>query len=628
MNTLFMEIGIFNVALVLAMFFKTHADRKEYRDCLLFSRLLLATVAILTVDTIGWVIDGHPIGGQIWPTVVIDGLDLIFTTLVCWCWVQYACYIAEEENWKKKKWYRDIATLCLILQVMLVILSQIFDFYYKIDAQGVYHRSRGYVVHTFISMILLSYSSIKCVIAYRKSEESDRRKELAFVAFIILVPILGNIVQLFVYGYPTVWICMVFMVLLVYIHIQNKRTEEEREAKNRELKRALEQAEAANIAKTEFLTRMSHDMRTPMNGILGITCLMEDETDVKDLKKEIPKIRESGEYLLQLINDVLDVNKIESGKVELQPKLCEEEKVFDSIIAMVKPEMERKSISFHFEKINIQWTNMMLDAQRVKQIFVNLLTNAVKYTQKGGKIDFIMELVSEDETTIRDKFIIRDNGIGMSETFLPNAFKPFAQEGRMHENLGGTGLGLTIVKSLVELMGGTIEIKSTINQGTEFILYLNFPLAKESNGIYTENQQEENMEFPEGLKVLLCEDHPLNAEITSRLLKKKKANVVWKENGMEGIKTFEKSEPGYFDVILMDIRMPVMDGLETTRKIRALEREDAKRIPIIAMTADAYENDRMKSFEAGMSAHLAKPIEPKNMYQTIVKMIHDEKHAP
>ncbi len=239
---------------------------------------------------------------------------------------------------------------------------------------------------------------------------------------------------------------MVFMVLTVFIHTENKRVNKSREIQNRELKKALEQAQVANSAKTDFLARMSHDMRTPMNGILGLSYLMEEQTDIEQIKQEIPKLRDSGEYLLQLINDVLDVNKIESGNIKLHPKACDEKQVFDNIIDLVKPQMDLKHIEFHFEKKNIEWTYMNMDVSRVKQVFVNLLNNATKFTPEGGRVDFIMELVSQDEDMIRDKFIIRDTGIGMSKDFAPHIFEPFVQEDRITEGLGGTGLGLTIVK--------------------------------------------------------------------------------------------------------------------------------------------------------------------------------------
>lgn len=397
-----------------------------------------------------------------------------------------------------------------------------------------------------------------------------------------------------------------------------------RQKLNRKLRLALDKADAASRAKTDFLGRMSHDMRTPMNGILGLSYLMEDSAQTPELKQELIQLRESGQYLLQLINDVLDVNKVESGHIELHPRVCDEEVLFSSVIALVKPQMEEKQIDFHFEMRNIEWTYMLLDEQRVKQIFVNLLSNAVKFTPSGGRIDFIMELVSEDAHTIRDKFVIRDTGIGMSEAFLSRLFEPFAQENRTPGAKEGTGLGLFIVKSLVELMGGSISVESQVDRGTEFTVYLNFPLAEHAPDAPAAISSPA-VHLPAGLHVLLCEDHPLNAKITRRLLEKEGALVAWAEDGRRGVELFSSSGAHEFDLILMDIRMPVMDGLEAARAIRSLDRPDAKTVPIIAMTANAYEEDIEKSLSCGMNAHLAKPVVPDVLYGAILQQL-DAQH--
>ena len=392
-----------------------------------------------------------------------------------------------------------------------------------------------------------------------------------------------------------------------------------RQRANQRLQAALRSADAANRAKTDFLARMSHDMRTPMNGILGLSYLMEDQTDLAAIKKELPQLREAGQYLLQLINDVLDVNKVESGTIKLHPKECDEEQLFSSIIALLKPQMEKKNLRFNFERHGIVWTNLILDEQRVKQIFVNLLSNAVKFTPSGGRIDLIMTQVAQDETMVRDRFIIRDTGIGITEEFLPRLFEPFAQENRIAEGIPGTGLGLAIVKSLVELMGGSISVKSAVDQGTEFTLYLNFPLASHPAAVASVSTPDR---LPDNTHILLCEDHPLNAQIATRLLEKYGAVVTWKENGQLGVEAFARSVPYFYDAVLMDIRMPVLDGLGAARAIRALHRPDAGTVPIIAMTANAYEEDIRESMDAGMNAHLAKPVEPDRLLSVLSRLLH------
>ncbi|MDD3219141.1 MAG: ATP-binding protein [Lachnospiraceae bacterium] len=400
----------------------------------------------------------------------------------------------------------------------------------------------------------------------------------------------------------------------------------EEEQKRNDLSRALELAEQATRSKSEFLSRMSHDLRTPMNGILGLTYLMEDQDDINEIKKSIPQVREAGEYLLQLINDVLDVNKIESGEVTLFPKPCNEEKVFPSIITMITPQLERKSIDFHFDKKNITWKYLIMDEQRVRQIFINLLSNAIKFTPDGGRVDFIMECISQTEDSVKDKFIVRDTGIGISREFLPKIFEPFTQENRfITSNTQGTGLGMAIVKKLVELMNGSISVKSSVNEGTEFTIYLDFKRAKKQEEMVQETTTISiKPHLPQGLKILLCEDHPLNAQIATRLLEKQGAIIIGAENGREAVEYFKMSSRNEYDVILMDIRMPEMDGLEAARQIRKLKREDAKTIPIIAMTANAFEEDVRKSEEAGMNAHLSKPIQPVKLYNMISHCLKEE----
>ncbi|NCC43904.1 MAG: response regulator [Clostridia bacterium] len=397
-------------------------------------------------------------------------------------------------------------------------------------------------------------------------------------------------------------------------------TEEEEKRKN--LAVALELAEQAARAKSDFLSRMSHDLRTPMNGILGLTYLMEEQTDIKEIKDSIPRVREAGEYLMQLINDVLDVNKIESGEITLFPRVCNEEKVFPSIITMITPQLEHKSIDFHFDKTNITWKYLFMDEQRVRQIFINLLSNAIKFTPNGGRIDFSMECVAQKGDVLTDKFVIRDTGIGISKEFMPKIFEPFTQENRfITSNTQGTGLGMAIVQKLVELMNGTISVRSELDKGTEFTVYLDFKMAEEQEEEEAPKTLSVKPVLPKGVRVLLCEDHPLNAKIARGLLERQGAVVSWANNGKIGVEMFSESKPNEYDIILMDIRMPKLDGLGAAQAIRSLDRPDAGTIPIIAMTANAFEEDVRKSELVGMNAHLSKPIQPAKMYETIVKYL-------
>ena len=402
---------------------------------------------------------------------------------------------------------------------------------------------------------------------------------------------------------------MVLLVTLALLILFGRRSKRQ----NRELEDAL-------AAKRQFMAHMSHDMRTPMNGIIGLTYLMEDENEVSKIKEYIPQMRESSAYLLQLINDVLDVNRIEGGNLTLHPAVCNEEKLFDSVIEMMEPLIQAKNIDFHFVKNHLEWQYLLVDEQRAKQIFINLLSNAVKFTPRGGRIDFIMEPVSRTDTMLCNRFIVRDSGIGMSKAFLARAFEPFQQERRQEtDSSKGTGLGLSIVKQLVELMGGTVAIDSQENKGTQVTITLNSPLAERPQSEAEAERTAPRLRF-DGMRVLLCEDHPLNAKIAKTMMERVGVEVTWAENGKLGVDAFAASTVDFFNAVLMDVRMPVMDGLAAAEAIRALERPDAKTTPILAVTANAYREDVERTMAAGMNGHLCKPIEPKALYAALERV--------
>lgn len=376
-----------------------------------------------------------------------------------------------------------------------------------------------------------------------------------------------------------------------------------------------------------FYSRMSHDMRTPMNGIMGMTKLAETEENVEVLHQYFQKIGESGEYLLHLINDTLDVSKISSGKMTLNKETVSFAEIFENIAEMVQLTALKRDIRFSVEQYNIdKKLYIYTDAVRLKQIFMNLLSNALKYTQAGGTVIFTEKCIWQDEKTIHCQFTVEDNGVGMSEDYLKNSlFKPFAQEhNAMSDQYTGSGLGLAIVKNLVTLMGGTISVSSYLGEGTTFVIEMDLQKA-EPPEIETEViRKPEDSQAADILKdkhILICEDHPLNAEIACKLLKKQGCEVDVAENGKIGVDAIANSPLYFYDAVLMDIRMPVLDGLEATRQIRLMNRQDTGTIPIIAMTANAYAEDMIHSKEAGMNEHLSKPIEPRKLYETLAYQI-------
>lgn len=395
------------------------------------------------------------------------------------------------------------------------------------------------------------------------------------------------------------------------------------ERKNRELTEAVKRADAINAAKTEFYSRMSHDMRTPMNGIIGLAGLSAQETDPAVLRENLRKIGEAGGYLLSLINDTLDISKLEQKKLVLNEAPFHAQRFVDSLTDMLLPSAREKNLTFQIVNEGVRTDVYAVgDELRLKQIFMNLLSNAIKFTPPGGSITLVLQSRGEDAHAAHDRFILRDTGVGMSAEFMENGlFEPFSQE---HSSLtaqyAGTGLGLAIVKNLVELMHGSIFAESVQGEGTEFVVDLDFRLV-EPEQVLPDTPQQRAPSVLRGKRILLCEDNDLNAEIAVQLLRNVGIEVERAENGQEAVDRFGRSAPGAFDGILMDIRMPVMDGITAARLLRGLKRPDAKTVPIIAMTANAYLEDREQTRAAGMNAHLSKPIDVQKFYATLAAFL-------
>ena len=408
-----------------------------------------------------------------------------------------------------------------------------------------------------------------------------------------------------------------------------KQAMKEMEESNKKLKKAkditteaLQTAENANKAKTDFLSNMSHDIRTPMNAIIGMTSLIRHDAGNKAKVIEYAdKIDISSQHLLGIINDVLDMSKIEAGKTVFKYSdfsildfIQELDTIFHSQIYE-----KRQTLTIIKENIRHEWVNG--DQVHLMQIFSNLLSNAVKYTQEGGKIQFLVEeYETKSRAYARYRFLVSDNGMGMSADFKETIFDPFTRaESSVTNKIQGTGLGMAITRNLVEAMGGTIDLESELGQGSCFEVFIDLRIAEDRSVSSTvqEEKNEQNDNIFQGMKFLCAEDNELNAEILTELLKIEGAECTICENGEEILKTFEKSVPGDYDMILMDVQMPVMNGYEATKAIRRSSHELAKKIPIIAMTANAFSEDIQHSLAAGMNAHVSKPVEMRVLEKTI-----------
>ena len=425
---------------------------------------------------------------------------------------------------------------------------------------------------------------------------------------------------------------VVFLYLLIFgifcfwgyrADLAHRKQEQEKDEKYKaELLRAAKKAEAANEAKTEFLQRMSHDIRTPINGICGMIDVADHYAE--DMKKQTEcraKIKEASHLLLELINEVLDMSKLESDEVILEEIPFNLNSISEEILGVIEQMATEQNIRILWEEKEVTHWNLIGSPVHVKRILMNILSNAVKYNKENGYVYISCREIPSEQTAMTTlEFVCRDTGIGMTEAFQKRIFEPFAQEhAGSRTKFAGTGLGMPITKKLVEKMGGTISFESKEGIGTTFLIRIPFRIDTDRKD---RTEAEEKTETSiQGLHVLLTEDNELNMEIAEFVLQNEGTVVTKAWNGQEAVDIFRKSSPGEFDVILMDIMMPVMNGYEAAKMIRSLDREDAKVIPIIAMTANAFIEDRMRAKEAGMDEHIAKPVDRKLLVKVINELV-------
>ena len=413
-----------------------------------------------------------------------------------------------------------------------------------------------------------------------------------------------------------VFLCMVFAVVTVALRAR---------VRNAVMQAELEKSEAKNRAKSEFLSKMSHEIRTPMNAIVGLSELISMDQQVpEDVQDKLNKIRASSRYLLSLINDILDMSKIENGKLEIGAEPFALDEVLEELQVIVGVQAEQKGLRLVCES-HITHTDLVGDPIRLRQVLMNLLSNAIKFTPKGGTIQIRVRETDEDKRGAGYLFSVRDTGVGISAEEQRRIFKPFEQGGEVSMRSQGTGLGLSISSTIVRAMGGELGVESKTGEGTTFYFQVRFPLAgkeevpRQADTDKTEEAQDGQMLC--GVRVLVVEDNELNAEIAGELLGLQGAKTEWALDGQAAVEYFEASEPGWYQLILMDIRMPRMDGLEATRRIRAMDRPDAASIPIIAMTANSFREDQLAAEEAGMSGFIPKPVDVAQLFEVLRKQL-------
>ncbi len=532
--------------------------------------------------------------------------------------------------------YQILEKVPLVILLCMVFLSVSTGYVWEITADGEYLRGPGFQLFTAINLFYyLEAFANGIYILYKKMYQKEPYLlQSLLLSTIPLAAILANtyLIPLQI-TYPFQPFCLVLGTLFAYLFMADRQKSLAEDAYNESLRQALElekaasqQAIEAGRVKSIFLANMSHDIRTPINAILGFADMIDrDPKDEARVVNAVGKIKSSGSVLLNLINDVLDLTRIENDKLQLDEKPVNLEQMMEGLEKLFVPAVEQGEIQFAVRG-ELAHPYVLCDEGKLQRILVNIINNAVKFTPKGGRIEVTaaecpMDAVSGQDGCNQYEFLVKDTGKGISKEFQEHIFEAFEQEQNSSvSGSSGAGLGLAIVKKLVDLMKGTVEIESEPGQGTEVKIILTLART-ERECVGQQPELEATDSNLTGIKVLLVEDNELNREIARVILKEKGAAVTEVSNGKEAVEHFSETPVGTYDIILMDVMMPVMDGLEATRLIRAMDRADAKEIPIFAMTANAFHEDVEKSKAAGVNAHLSKPLDYEKLMRQIKKYL-------
>ena len=561
-------------------------------------------------------------------------------------WTQYITAYLESNN-AFGTILQYAGRILFVIEVVVLIVNIFYPVKFWFDENYAFQTGVMRYFTLYAQTLIFLITSIYTLRVTAKSEGKARRRNLTIGLFGIAMTAM-IILQIHFPLWPCSTIGYMFGTCLLHSFVvedekseyrkelertlQREKAQKQELAENREaLQDALDAAESANKAKTAFLSNMSHEIRTPMNAIIGLNSIaLNDPTASDEVKNYLEKSVASAQHLLGIINDILDMSRIESGRMTVK----NEEFLFDDALkqvnGIISEQCRDKGLTYDYRRVGHIDTYYIGDAMKLKQVLINILGNAVKFTPEGGTVSLVIEEKAQFNNKAVVEFVISDTGIGMSEEFLPHIFEPFSQEESSPTGkYGSTGLGMSITKSIVELMNGTITVDSEKGKGTTFSVTITF-------GESEKNSDDNDIGMPAlhdmsvltaktadliGRRVLLAEDVSINAEIITMLLSMREMEVDLAENGQIAVDLFAAHEPGYYAAILMDIRMPVMGGLEATRRIRSMDKEDAKTIPIIALTANAFDEDVQRSIQAGLNAHLSKPVEPDVLYETLEKLI-------
>ena len=605
--------------------FKETVDRN-------FCHALRFFIAFCLVDA-AWGIIGSPYLGQNRTAYVLSTYGFHFMA----AWASFVCSFYVLSTLKLHKGWR-ISFSCLrytlIAAQMLLILQNLkTGYFFNIDENAVYHsnflRPVSFNLQFCHYIPIIIFLLFAMIISRRNEKLYNYRTALIFSA----LPLTFGFLQMLYPDGPFYSLGFLITAVTMYAFNVTKQREshlaavyeaKEAEKSHAKIQEALEKAEAASSAKSVFLANMSHDIRTPINGIMGMVTLARKEEMNETVANYINKIDIASNHLLSLVNDVLDMSRIESGKVVISNDATDISIVVDNCYSIVKGQVEEKGINF-INKISVEHSRVFVDVLHLRQVLINILGNAVKFTPDGGTVEFNTVETGYADGKVQIMFIIKDTGIGMSKEFIGRIFEPFSQENNgSRANYKGTGLGMSISNQLIELMDGEIVIESVEGQGSTFTVKLSLEADNSEKPLYEKKKESLSGNNLDGLKILLAEDNELNMEIAVALLEDAGAIVKTAEDGKIAYEMFVNSEKGTYDVILMDIMMPNMNGYEATKAIRASRHAEAAQIPIVAMTANAFDEDKIKAMEAGFNAHTSKPIDFPVLVSEIKRLLNAE----
>ncbi len=622
---LYAEINVFAILIIGMIFWKLIKMKNKPKEHTLFAVLLVGAALFFCLDGAWALIDAGYIRAGYVVSYLINLLYFMIAGILPFVWLVYTVRSGANPEFGKK-WVNAVLALPVLVFVCLLFTNHIGNWIFYIDETGKYCRGSIYFLQPLCSYGYFAIPAARTLVAFFKDGPFKNEKVSQSIISFVFVPIIFGILQIVFAGSP--WLCIGITIAALQLYLYTLAADEMKhereyqellEKKNEDLQDALERAEAANKSKSIFLNSMSHDIRTPMNAILGFARIAKDNAGDKGKVEDcLNKVLSSGDYLLHLINEVLDMARIESGKVSIDEKVVSVRDVTGYLESLFRITMEQKALSFSV-KTDIQDEFVYVDVLRLNQICMNLISNAQKYTKPGGNVWFDCKQIEKKKNQATYRFSVRDTGIGMSKSFQENLFGAFEREARVETGqIQGSGLGLAITKNIVDLMNGRIEVQSELGKGTEICVYLTFRID-EGNQIKTLEKELAEIDFT-GKRILLAEDNELNSEIAQTILGEVGFLVDVAPDGAEAVKMLKDSEPGYYDLILMDIQMPYMNGYEAATTIRNCGVEGHKDIPIVAMTANAFEEDRKKAFECGMNEHIAKPVDVEKLI-SVLKVI-------